>query len=157
MHWYNPKAREGEDVGPPTTDVEAYEMLRGDLNSGAFMAEYERLRAGEGMEIEQAMILVGHEFRMRHLRYQPVGTSRATNSSAEGRRPRPLGAARGRHAPSSSGYKLPLCMGLLSQRGKLAILTTLKKGAGRDSDGKQKSEKSADLSGLIRSHSWLPK
>ena len=94
MHWYNPKAREGEDVGSPTTDVEASEMRRGDLNSGAFMAEYERLRAGEGMEIEQAMILVGHEFRMRHLRYQPVGRSSATNSSAEGRRPRPLGAAR---------------------------------------------------------------
>jgi hypothetical protein len=37
------------------------------------MAEYERLCAEEGMEIEQAMIFVGHEFRMRHLRHQPVG------------------------------------------------------------------------------------
>jgi hypothetical protein len=73
LHWYNPKTREGEDVAPPTTDVEALEMLRGDINSGVFMAEYERLRAEEGMEIEQAMIFVGHEFRTRHLRYQPVG------------------------------------------------------------------------------------
>jgi hypothetical protein len=73
MHWYNPKTREVEDVAAPSTDVEAYEMLRGDLNSGAFIAEYDRLRTEEGMEIEQAMIFVGHEFRMRHLRYQPVG------------------------------------------------------------------------------------
>ena len=73
MHWYNPKIREVEDVGAPTTDLEALEMLRGDINSGAFMAEYERLRYEEGMEIEQAMIFVGHEFRLRHLRYQPVG------------------------------------------------------------------------------------
>ena len=73
MHWYNPKTREVEDVGPPLTDGEVLEILRGDINSGAFIAEYERLRTEEGMEIEQAMIFVGHEFRMRHLRYQPVG------------------------------------------------------------------------------------
>ena len=72
MHWYNPKIRDVEDVRAPSTDEEAFEMLRGDLNSGAFMAEYERLRA-EGMEVEQAMIFVGHYFRMVHLRYQPVG------------------------------------------------------------------------------------
>ena len=56
----------------PSTDKEAFEMLRGDINSGAFISEYERLRA-EGMEVEQAMIFVGHHFRMVHLRYQPVG------------------------------------------------------------------------------------
>jgi hypothetical protein len=72
MHWYNPKIRGVEDVPPPSTDEEALAMLRGDINSGAFMAEYERLRA-EGMEVEQAMIFVGHYFRMVHLRYQPVG------------------------------------------------------------------------------------
>jgi hypothetical protein len=48
-------------------------MLRGDINSGAFMSEYERLRSEEGMGVEQAMTFVGHEFRLRHLRYQPVG------------------------------------------------------------------------------------
>jgi hypothetical protein len=48
-------------------------MLRGDLKSGAYIAEYERLRNEEGMPIEQAMLFVGHEFRLRHLRYQPVG------------------------------------------------------------------------------------
>ena len=72
MHWYNPKTRGVEDVNSPSSDEEAFEMLRGDINSGAFIAEYERLRA-EGMEVEQAMIFVGHYFRMVHLRYQPVG------------------------------------------------------------------------------------
>jgi len=73
MHWYNPKTRGIEDVPAPSTDLEALEMHRGDFNSGAFMAEYDRLRTEEGMEIEQAMIFVGHEFRLRHLRYQPIG------------------------------------------------------------------------------------
>jgi hypothetical protein len=36
------------------------------------MSEYERLRE-EGMGVEQAKTFVGHEFRLRHLRYQPVG------------------------------------------------------------------------------------
>jgi len=72
MHWYNPKTRSVEMVPTPYTDEEALEMLRGDINSGAFISEYERLRA-EGMEVKQAMLLVGHHFRMVHLRYQPVG------------------------------------------------------------------------------------
>ena len=72
MRWYNPKTRTVEDTPVPFTDEEALEMLRGDINSGAFIAEYERLR-GEGMGVEQALIFVGHEFRLRHLRYQPVG------------------------------------------------------------------------------------
>ena len=72
MHWYNPKIMEVEDVSAPSTDEEALEMLRGDINSGAYITEYERLRE-EGMGVEQALIFVGHEFRLRHLRYQPIG------------------------------------------------------------------------------------
>lgn len=72
MHWYNPKTMSVENVPAPSTDEEALEMLRGDLNSGAYIAQYERLRE-EGMEVEQALIFVGHEFRLRHLRYQPIG------------------------------------------------------------------------------------
>jgi hypothetical protein len=72
MHWYNPKTMGVEDVPAPSTDEEALEMLRGDVNSGAFISEYERLR-DEGMGIEQAIIFVGHHFRMVHLRHQPVG------------------------------------------------------------------------------------
>ena len=72
MHWYNPKTRSAEDVPTPFTDEEAVEMLRGDPNSAAFVEEYERLR-DEGMGVGQAMIFVGHKFRLWHLRYQPIG------------------------------------------------------------------------------------
>jgi hypothetical protein len=47
-------------------------MLEGGTDSWAFVAEYERLRE-EGMGVEQAMIFVGHRFRMWHLRHLPVG------------------------------------------------------------------------------------
>jgi len=73
MHWYNPKTRTVENTAAPSTDEEALQMLRGDINSGAFMSEYERLRGEEGMGVEKAMIFVGHRFRLRHLSYQPVG------------------------------------------------------------------------------------
>ena len=70
MHWYNPKTWCEEDVPAPSTDEEAHEILSGDLNSQAFITEYENLR-DEGMSVEQAMVLVGDEFRLRHLRRQP--------------------------------------------------------------------------------------
>ena len=72
MHWYNPKTMSVEDTPAPSTDEEALQMLRGDINSGLFIAEYDRLRE-EGMGVEQAMIFVGHEFRLRDLSHQPVG------------------------------------------------------------------------------------
>ena len=72
MHWYNPKTRSVEDVSAPLSDEEAVEMLRGDLNSGAFITEYERLR-NDGMGVEQALMFVGHNFRLVYLRYQPIG------------------------------------------------------------------------------------
>jgi hypothetical protein len=72
MHWYNPKTWSAEDVPAPFTDEEALEMLRGNHNSAAFVKEYERLR-DDGMGVEQALIFVGHRFRMWHLRFQRVG------------------------------------------------------------------------------------
>ena len=72
MHWYNPATRVVETVTAPYTDEEATYMLSGATDSWAFVAEYERLR-DDGMGIEQAMIFVGHCFRMWHLRYLPVG------------------------------------------------------------------------------------
>ena len=72
MHWYNPKKRVAETVGAPYSDEEANYMLSGGTHSWAFVAEYRRLRS-DGMSIEQAMIFVGHHFRMWHLRYQPLG------------------------------------------------------------------------------------
>ena len=72
LHWYNPETRVAETVGAPRTDEEANRMLSDGPDSGAFVAEFGRLR-GEGMPTEQAMILVGHRFRMRHLGHLPLG------------------------------------------------------------------------------------
>ena len=72
MHWYNPKTRSVEDVSAPSTDEEALGMLSGDPDSGTLEEQYVMLRE-EGMGVEQAMIFVGHHWRMWHLRYQPVG------------------------------------------------------------------------------------
>ena len=72
VHWYNPKTRITESVPAPYTDEEAEFMLGGGIGSWAFVAEYGRLR-GEGMGVEQAMILVGYRCRMWHPRYLPVG------------------------------------------------------------------------------------
>ena len=74
MHWYNPTTRVAETVPAPCTDEEAAYMLSGGTDSWAFLAEYGRLR-NDGMGVEQALIFVGHHFRMWHLRHQPVRTS----------------------------------------------------------------------------------
>jgi hypothetical protein len=66
VYWYNPTTRTSEKVQAPSTDEEAIEMLAGDPQSATFVGEYARLR-GTGTEIEPALILVGHEARLRHL------------------------------------------------------------------------------------------
>ena len=71
MRWYNPKTRASETVSAPRSDRDAEHMLGGAVESWAFIAEYGRLRA-DGMGIEQAMIFVGHHFRMRNLRHLPL-------------------------------------------------------------------------------------
>jgi hypothetical protein len=72
MRWYNPNRRVAEIVLAPYTEEEAEDMLRGATDSWAFLMEYERLR-DEGMGIKQALVFVGHLFRMWHPRHQPVG------------------------------------------------------------------------------------
>jgi len=69
MYWYNPKTRCTETIPAPATDEEALAMLEGDLNTEAFVSEYERLRE-MGMEVEQALIFTGHEFRLKHLEFR---------------------------------------------------------------------------------------
>ena len=66
MYWYNPTTRTSERVEAPSTDEEAIEMLAGNPQSATFVGEYARLR-GSGTQIEPALILVGHEARIRHL------------------------------------------------------------------------------------------
>jgi hypothetical protein len=71
MYWYNPKTRVSKSVAAPHMDEDAEGMLRGHVNSYAFLTEYDKLRA-DGMPVEQALIFVGHHFRMRHLEFQPA-------------------------------------------------------------------------------------
>ncbi|CAA9440878.1 hypothetical protein AVDCRST_MAG82-2879 [uncultured Rubrobacteraceae bacterium] len=69
MYWYNPKTRCTETILAPATDMEAGALLEGDLNTTVFVAEYERLRE-TGMDVEQALIFTGHEFRLKHLEFR---------------------------------------------------------------------------------------
>jgi len=69
MYWYNPTTRSTETRPAPHTDEEAIDLLYGHLNSGSFVAEYERLR-DSGMNVEQALIFTGHEFRLRQLEFR---------------------------------------------------------------------------------------
>jgi hypothetical protein len=69
MYWYNPTTRVSERVAAPSTDEQALEMLSGDPDSAQFVEEYLKLRHS-GTPIEQALVLVGHEFRLRQPEYQ---------------------------------------------------------------------------------------
>jgi hypothetical protein len=69
MYWYNPKTRCTETIPAPRADTEALALLEGDINTAAFVAEYERLRE-TGMGVEQALIFTGHEFRLKHLEFR---------------------------------------------------------------------------------------
>ena len=69
MYWYNPRTRCTETILAPATDREALALLEGDLNTVAFVAEYERLRES-GMGVEQALIFTGHEFQLKQLEFR---------------------------------------------------------------------------------------
>jgi hypothetical protein len=66
MYWYNPATRTSERVEVPSDDAQAIEMLAGTPDS---VKEYCELRRS-GVPIEQALVLVGHEFRLRQAEYQ---------------------------------------------------------------------------------------
>ena len=71
MYWYNPTTRTSESVQGPSTDEQAIQMLAGTEDSAEFIGKYCELRRS-GSPIEQALVLVGHEFRMREPEYQLV-------------------------------------------------------------------------------------
>ena len=64
MYWYNPTSRTSERAQAPSTDEQAIQMLAGTPDSAEFIKEYLGLRRS-GSPIEQALVLVGHEFRLR--------------------------------------------------------------------------------------------
>jgi hypothetical protein len=71
MYWYNPKSRTSERVEAPSTDEQAIQMLAGGTqeDSAEFIKEYRALRRWR-VPIELALVLVGHEFRLRQPEYQ---------------------------------------------------------------------------------------
>ena len=71
MYWYNPATRTSERVQAPSTEEQAIQMHSGSPASADFIAEYLELRRS-GSPIEQALVLVGHEFRLREPEYQLV-------------------------------------------------------------------------------------
>jgi hypothetical protein len=71
MYWYNPKTRTSERVVAPSTDEQAIHMLAGTQDSAQVTKHYCELRRS-GAPIEQALVLVGHEFRLRQAEYQLV-------------------------------------------------------------------------------------
>jgi hypothetical protein len=72
MHWYNPKEGKVEEVGAPSTDEEALEMLSGHPDSDGLVERYVVLRE-EGLGVEQALVFVGHSLRMHHPRHPNPG------------------------------------------------------------------------------------
>ncbi len=71
MYWYNPTTRTSERVQAPSTDEQAVQLLAGAPDSADFVGEYLELRRS-GSPIEQALVLVGHEFRLREPEHQLI-------------------------------------------------------------------------------------
>ena len=69
MYWYNPTIGASERVEAPSTDEQAIQLLAGTRDSAEFIKHYCELRRS-GTPIEQALVLVGHEFRLRQMDYQ---------------------------------------------------------------------------------------
>ena len=69
MYWYNPTTGTSERVEAPSTDEQAIQMLAGTKDSAEIIKHYCQLRRS-GTPIEQALVLVGHEFRLRQVDYQ---------------------------------------------------------------------------------------
>ena len=106
MYWYNPKTQTSERVDAPLDDEEAIRMLAGHPSSATFVSEYAELRHS-GMPIETALVMVGHEERLRQHDYMPVRLAE---------RERPSGRAR----PSATAYELLLAL-RLREEGKAKI------------------------------------
>ena len=69
MYWYNPTTCTSERIEAPSTDEQAIQMLAGAKDSAGLIKHYLELR-GSGTPIEQALVLVGHEFRLRQPQYR---------------------------------------------------------------------------------------
>ena len=101
MYWYNPTTRTSERAQAPSTDEQAIRMLDGHPDSATLVSEYAKLRRS-GTPIERALVLVGHEERLRRLDRMSVRLAEREDRPSRSRR---------RVRPSSEGYEI-----LLAQR-----------------------------------------
>jgi hypothetical protein len=69
VYWYNPTTHTSERVQAPSTDEQVIQMLAGTKDSAELIKNYCELRRS-GTPIEQALVLVGHEFRLRQAEYR---------------------------------------------------------------------------------------
>ena len=82
MYWYNPTTHTSERIQAPSTDEQAMRMLGDTPDSAEFIKEYcEQRRAGT--PITQALVLVGHEFRLRQPEVQRVLRQESRFSTAQ--------------------------------------------------------------------------
>ena len=69
MYWYNPITRTSERFHEGIKEEQAIQMLAGNQDSAEFIKEYYELRRS-GTPVEQALVMVGHEFRLRQPEYR---------------------------------------------------------------------------------------
>ena len=98
MYWYNPTTGTSERAQAPATDEQAIRMLEGHTASATLVSEYAKLRRS-GTPMEQALVLAGHEERLRRLDRMPVRPAEREERPSRRRR---------RARPSSEGYELLL-------------------------------------------------
>ena len=91
MYWYDPTVHASGRAAAPSDDEEAISMLAGHPDSASFVSGYAELRRS-GAPIERALVLVGHEERLREHERAPMRLAW---------RERP-----GRPRPSAVGYGL---------------------------------------------------
>jgi hypothetical protein len=89
MYWHNPTSRTSERVDAPLEDEEAIRMLAGHPSSATFVSDYAELRRS-GMPIETALVMVGHEERLRQHDHMSV---RLAERERPSRRTRPSATA----------------------------------------------------------------
>ena len=97
MYWYNPTTGTSERAQAPAIDEQAIRMLEGHPVSATLVSEYAKLRRS-GTPIESALVLAGHEERLRRLDRMPVRLAEREERPSRRRRAR----------PSSEGYELLL-------------------------------------------------
>ena len=100
MYWYNPTTGTSERVESPPDDEQAIRMLAGAPASTRFVSQYADLRYS-GTPIERALVLVGHEERLKQHDQMPVRL--VEHERARSARPR------------ASGYELLVALRLLDE------------------------------------------